>query len=173
MIAVSNAHIQYFVEGDDEKKLINTLKNDLKVIKPGKVQILNVVQNIISDMIIRTFKPKTVVVLIFDTDTSNTAILDKNIAKLKKYRNVTDIVTIPQVKNLEDELTYSCDIKKITELLNSRSASGFKSDLLHVTNLGYKLQEHSFDINRFWSKQPRAPYKHIINDADKVKIISK
>lgn len=59
-----NANVQYFVEGEDEKKLVNTLKNDLKVIIPGRVQIKNVVQDIVSDMILRTFKQGTIVVLI-------------------------------------------------------------------------------------------------------------
>lgn len=165
-----SANVQYFVEGEDEKKLVNTLKNDLKVITPGKVQIINVIQNMVSDMILRTFKQGTVVVLIFDTDTNNTDTLDKNIAKLKKYRNVADVITIPQVMNLEDELRYCCNIRKITELLNSRSASNFKSDLIHITNLDNKLKEHSFDINRFWSRQPGTPYEHINNNANRIKI---
>lgn len=168
-----SANVQYFVEGEDEKKLVNTLKNDLKVITPGKVQIINVIQNIVSGMILRTFKQGTIVVLIFDTDTNNTDTLDKNIAKLKKNRNVADVITIPQVKNLEDELIYSCNIRKITELLNSRSASDFKSDLLHITNLGNKLKEQSFNINRFWSRHPESPYENITNQADMIKINNK
>ena len=141
-----NANVQYFVEGEDEKKLVNTLKNDLKVIIPGRVQIKNVVQDIVSDMILRTFKQGTIVVLIFDTDTNNTDTLNKNISNLKKHRNVANIITIPQVKNLEDELIYSCNIRRITELLNSRSVSNFKSDLIHITNLDSKLIQHQFDI---------------------------
>lgn len=31
----------YFVEGQDEKKIIDTLKTDLRLIQPGKVQIVN------------------------------------------------------------------------------------------------------------------------------------
>lgn len=165
-----NATIQYLVEGEDEKKLVNTLKNDLKVINPGKVQIINVIQNIVSDMILRTFKQGTIVVLIFDTDTNDVDTLNKNIEKLKKNRNVANIITIPQVNNLENELIYSCDIKRITELLNSRSASNFKHDLIHITNLSNKLKQHSFDINRFWSRQPQSPYDHIINMAHEIKI---
>lgn len=164
-----NANFQYFVEGEDEKKLVNTLKNDLKVITPGRVQIINVIQNIVSDMILRTFKKGTVVILIFDTDTNNTDTLNKNISNLKKHRNVADIITIPQVKNLEDELKYSCNIRRITELLNSRSVSNFKSDLIHITNLDSKLKEHSFNINRFWSRHPESPYEHITNQANKIK----
>lgn len=168
-----NVNVQYFVEGDDEKKIVNILKNDLKVIIPGRIQKLNVIQNIISDIILRTFKQGTIVVLVFDTDTNNVNILNKNIEKLEKCRSVSEVITIPQVKNLEDELLYSCNIRRITELLNSRSVSDFKSDLIHITNLSSKLKEHSFDINRFWSKQPGQPYEHIINMANKVKIINK
>ncbi len=40
---------QYFVEGEDEKHLIEVLKTDIKLIMPGKVQIFNVVQEIIKD----------------------------------------------------------------------------------------------------------------------------
>lgn len=162
--------VQYLVEGEDEKKIVNTLKNATRVIAPGKVQILNVIQNDASDMILRTFKAKTIVVLIFDTDTNKVDVLYKNIAKIQKYRNVAKVITIPQVKNLEDELVYSCNIKVITELLNSRSVSNFKSDLIHVTNLERKLKDHSFDISRFWSRQPSPPYENITNMSREIKI---
>jgi hypothetical protein len=45
--------LQYYVEGEDEKKLIEVLKTDMRLIMPGKVQILNVVQNRISDTKLR------------------------------------------------------------------------------------------------------------------------
>lgn len=168
-----NVPVQYFVEGEDEKKLIKTLKDDLKLIEHGRVQVFNVIQNDISNIILRTFKKGTIVILIFDTDTNNSTVLNRNIQKLKKHSTVSEVITIPQVRNLEDELKYSCNIRRITDLLNSRSASEFKSDLIHITNLGSKLKEHSFDINRFWSRQPKSPYEHITNDADKVKINNK
>ena len=56
----------------------------MKIIVPGKVQKLNVVQNIIPDAIIRTLTIGTVVVLVFDTDTNNSNILKSNITKLHK-----------------------------------------------------------------------------------------
>lgn len=37
-------YYHYFVEGRDEEKIINTLKSDLQLIKAGKVQIFNVVE---------------------------------------------------------------------------------------------------------------------------------
>ena len=170
---MKNVNIQYFVEGEDEKKLLNTLKNQLRVIQLGKVQSLNVIQRKIPLNVLRTFKKGTIVVLVFDTDTGNVNILNSNIKLLNECPFVSKVITIPQVKNLEDELVWSCNIKRIRELLNSRSKKDFKSDLIRVTNLDSKLREHQFDINLFWSKQPEAPYEHITNEALQIKIRAK
>lgn len=170
---MKNVNVHYFVEGEDEKKLINTLKNQLGVIESGKVQKLNVIENKISDNILMTLKRNTIVVLVFDTDTKKSDILNSNIKKLNACNFVSKVLTIPQVYNLEDELVRSCKIKEITELLNSRSRKDFKSDLIHVTNLDSKLKEHSFDINLFWSQQPDVPYQNISNDSELIKNIHK
>lgn len=167
---MKNTNIQYYVEGEDEKKLVNTLKNELGVILSGKVQKLNVIENRITDNILRTLKNGTVVVLIFDTDTNNVDVLNSNIKKLNSCPFISKVITIPQVPNLEKELIRSCNIKKITELLNSRSKKDYKSDLIHVTNLDCKLKEHEFNIKLFWSQQPEAPYQNIANDSEKIKI---
>ena len=45
-----NDRFVYFVEGDTEKRLIEVLKTDLQVIKPGKVRRLNVVEKVITKM---------------------------------------------------------------------------------------------------------------------------
>ena len=76
-----NRNLLYLVE-DDEKKLVNTLKNSMGLIHPGKVQKLNVIECNITDLHLRTLAKGTIVVLIFDTDTDNVARLDKNIEKL-------------------------------------------------------------------------------------------
>lgn len=34
----------YFVEGEDDRKVVNILKTDLQWIKPGKVQVFNVIE---------------------------------------------------------------------------------------------------------------------------------
>lgn len=165
--------IQYYVEGEDERKLINVLKTELRVIMPGKVQKLNVVEEKIKKMHLRTLSYGTIVVLIFDTDTDtgNLNILDENIRTLKECSTVSEIVLIPQVPNLEGELVRSCDIRKIEELLSSKSRKDFKSDLIHISNLNKKLREHQFDINLFWCSSPTPPYQDIENQAAKIKII--
>lgn len=165
-------NIFYFVEGDDEKKLLAVLKTDLKMILPGKIQKHNVVEKKIPDAILRTFKNKTVVVLVFDTDTNQVNTLKDNIRKLQKCSVVSEVITIPQVPNLEGELIRSCNVKKIADLLDSQSASEFKSDFLRITNLDTKLKEHQFDIDLFWSQNPREPYQDIKNGSKKIKILS-
>lgn len=165
-----NVLYQYFVEGDTEKKMIQILKSNMEVVVSGKVQRLNVIQEEISDSYLRTIKQGTVVILVFDTDVCHDEILRKNIKKLTSNSSVMSVIKIPQVKNLEDELVYCCNIKRITELLNSRSVSEFKSDMLKVNNLQSKLVEHSFNIERFWSRNPSQPYGDIFTESNKIKI---
>lgn len=171
--AVKNSIVQYFVEGEDDKKIIDTLKTQMGLIKPGKVQVLNVVTEEITDLRLRALSPGTTVVLVFDVDAGNVDILGRNIKKLKECSAVSDVLTIPQVPNLEGELLRSCDIRKIEDLLNSKSRRDFKSDLLRVTNLTAKLQEHKFNIDLFWAATPSQPFHTIENQASKIKLKKK
>ncbi len=77
-------YYQYFVEGEDEKKFVDVLKSDLKLIYPGKVQIFNVTQQKLTRLRMMNLKKGTKVVLIFDTDAGNVSILNENIKFLKK-----------------------------------------------------------------------------------------
>ena len=81
---MKNSIVQYFVEGEDDKKMIDTLKTQMGLIKPGKVQVLNVVTEDITDLRLRALSPGTTVVLVFDVDTGNVDILGRNIKKLMK-----------------------------------------------------------------------------------------
>lgn len=162
--------VQYYVEGEDEEKLVNVLKSDLRVIRPGKVQRLNVVECEFTNARLISLRHKTMVVLIFDTDTSHIETLNKNLMMLKKCPAISELVTIPQVFNLEDELVRSCGIKQAIELLGSKTKKEFKSDLIKCKNLGNKLTGHQFDINRLWSQKPQYPYHYIVNQAKKIKL---
>lgn len=168
---MKSKYVQYYVEGEDEEKLVNTLKTELGVIRPGKVQKLNVVQCELADARLMTLRAGTMVVLVFDTDTKQLEILARNLEKLQKCPAVSEIVMIPQVPNLEGELVRGCDIKNIKELLGSKSKKEFKSDLIRVTNLANKLREHQFNIRDFWSGTPPSPYERIENQAGKVKLL--
>lgn len=162
-------YCQYFVEGEDEKKLVNTLKSDLGLILPGKVQVFNVTQEKLTKLRLGNLKTGTKVVLIFDTDAGNISTFKANIAFLNKTSTVSEVIFIPQVQNLEDELIKSCKIKQIKDLLGSKSNKEFKHDLLKATNLAQKLTEHQFDINAFWYTCDKGTYKEIENMGYKIK----
>ena len=66
-----NTIYHYFVEGEDEEKLIQVLKTDLRCIIPGKVQKFNVVDKKLNKARLMSLKMGTSVVLVFDTDTGN------------------------------------------------------------------------------------------------------
>ncbi|MFW5652150.1 MAG: hypothetical protein ACOCNC_12380 [Acetivibrio ethanolgignens] len=75
---------QYYVEGEDEKKLLNTLKTDLQCIVHGRVDRLNVIQEKFPIARIRTLTQETTVILLFDTDVEKTDILKNNVEFLRK-----------------------------------------------------------------------------------------
>lgn len=166
---MANKRYHYYVEGQDDKKVVDVLRLKMGLIESGRVDVLNVVTERITDLRLRTLAPGTIVVLVFDTDTGNRAILDENLRRLKENKNVKEVITIPQVSKLEDELVRSCDIRQIKDLLNSKTNDEFKHDVLRVSNLDAKLCQHQFDINRFWTTTPPAPYQNIPNQASKVK----
>lgn len=163
-------YYHYFVEGHDEEKLINTLKTDMQCIVPGKVQVFNVVQERLTKLRIMQLKRGTVVILVFDTDSGNIQILQDNIEFLKNSGIVKTVLCITQVKNLEDELVRSCDIRKIMELTGSKSNKDYKHDLIKDGHFKQKLKKHNFDIEKFWSKTDHGMYREIANDAVKIKL---
>ena len=160
---------QYFVEGDDEKRLIEVLKTDMRLIQPGKIQVVNVVQERLTDLKLRVLSEGTILIFVFDTDAGNIDILNENIKKAKKSLRVKEVYCITQVKNIEDELIRSTDVKRIEELLGSKSKSEFKRDFIRERNLKQKLAAHSFDLSMLWCKEPQSPFDNISNDANKVK----
>lgn len=105
-------YYHYFVEGQDEEKLINVLKTDMRCIVSGKVQKFNIVQEKLTKPRLMQLKQGTTVVLVFDTDCGNVQILQENIKLLNKSGMVNKVLCITQVRNLEDEFLRSCDIKK-------------------------------------------------------------
>lgn len=164
-----NQVFQYYVEGEDEEKLVSTLKSEMRVIYPGKIQVFNLIQKEITDNRLRLLKPNTIVVLIFDTDVQKIDILNANISKISSNQNVKDVICIPQIENMEDELCRSCQIKNIMELLGSTSYSQFKRDFIKEKNLPSKLRQKSLDIDRLWVGKPTGLFTKISNDGNRIK----
>ena len=110
-------------------------------------------------------------ILVFDTDTGKVDKIKKNIEILKNSSNVKEIICITQVKNLEEELVRSCNIKSAQELTNSKTLKNYKRDIKNITNLDKKLKKHNFDIEKFWSKNDSVYEREgIKNEAEKIKI---
>ncbi|MDO5539407.1 MAG: hypothetical protein Q4F83_04955 [Eubacteriales bacterium] len=163
-------YYHYFVEGQDEEKLINVLKTDMQYIVPGKVQKFNVVQEKLTSLRLMQLKKGTIVVLVFDTDSGNIQILQENIELLKKSGIVKTVLCVTQVKNLEDELVRSCNIRQIKELTGSKSNKDFKHDLIKDSHFCKKLEIYKFDLKKFWNMTDKGTYSKIKNDADKIKL---
>lgn len=108
---MANNIYHYYVEGDDEKKVIDTLKTSMQLIISGKVDVFNVIERKFTRNQIMRLKQGTIVVLVFDTDTNQVDTLLENILFLQKQPIVKKVICVPQVKNLEDELLRSCNIK--------------------------------------------------------------
>lgn len=161
-------YYHYYVEGEDEVKLVNTLKTDLQLIVPGKVQKFNVVEQKLTKLRLRELKTGTTVVLVFDTDTNKITTLLENIRLLEKESIVKEVLCVSQVKNLEDELVRSCDIKQVRELTGSKSNKDYKRDMIKDSNFAQKLKNHKFDIGRFWDTVDEN-YREIGNDGYKIK----
>ena len=159
--------LHYFVEGENERKLIETIKN--KYLYSGKVKIINIIQNKVPNSILRTLERETVVVLVFDTDVEKIDILDENIKLIISSNNVKDVTCIPQIKNLEDELIYSTNINKIVDLLESKSKKDFKNDFNNCKNLIKKLEDKEFKISKIWSREAVDIFKKYKNEAIKIK----
>ncbi len=160
---------QYFVEGEDEKRLIEILKTDLQVIWPGKIQVVNVTQERLTDMKLRVLSEGTILIFVFDTDAGNVSILNENIKKAKEATNVKRVHCVTQVRNLEEELIRCTDIKKIEDLIGSDSRADFKKDFIKEKNLKSKLESHSFNISELWIQEPPPPFDHIKNESARVK----
>ena len=157
----------YYVEGENERVLVEILSKckdeKFNVIRPGKIDVFNVVEREI-----KSTHMNTVVVLVFDTDTKNRAILDKNTKFLEKHKKIKEVILIPQVYNLEDELIRSCNIKNILQLLGSKSKKEFKSDFNNVNNLNEYLIKAEFAFDKLWRKNTDGIFAGITSGISKI-----
>lgn len=147
-----NKIYRYFVEGECEKKLIDSLKiPPYCLIKPGKVEVFNVINKITSKQRLLSLKKNTNIILVYDIDVENISILDKNVEILKKYK-FNNIYHIQSIYNFEDELSFSTNLNDINKMYDTNGLSEFKSKFIHQNNLYGKLIELKYDNNKIWSR---------------------
>lgn len=148
----------YFVEGEDEEKVVNILKEiKNRYIVAGKCCVLNVIQDEIKKSLLMTLNKSTIAIVIYDNDVIVNRSLNPEKAKEKVNKNIKllneyckNVIVICQYDNIEDEIIKSTNIKKIEDLLGSKSKSEAKSDLRKEKDLMKKLLNKEFDFNKFW-----------------------
>lgn len=161
----------YYVEGESEKALIAALRQPPLRLPPGKVKVLNPVQNLIPRSLLLTLQPETIVILVFDTDVPRAECLRKNLDHLRRYCAKVKIITLAQVLNLEDELVRATDVKAARELTQSATASEFKTDFCAKPPAECRalLERHRLDMEKLWAAQPPEPFSFVEQNGGQVK----
>lgn len=109
-------------------------------------------------------------VFVFDTDKEITDKLQKSIEQVKKHCPQSKIVFLIQVKNLEDELVRSTDVKKVTELTQSQSVSNFKTAFCKMKDLRELLERHQIDVSKLWTTNPPEVFAFVPQNSELIKL---
>ena len=162
----------YYVEVPCEQQLISALKEAPEKLIPGKIKVFNVVQNLIPKSQMLSIQAGTTVVLVFDTDVSQTLNLKKNLELLERYCGKLKIVFLPQVLNLEEELVRCTDVKTVTKLTKSGSVKNFKTDFckMKVKDCRSMLERHQLNIARLWMTKTPDAFDFTENNGDSIKL---
>lgn len=168
---MSNVKCVYYVEGPCEEKLISALKENPSMLLPGKVKPFNIIQNLIPRSQLLALQPGTLVVFVFDTDVPNTVVLQKNVELIARYCRV-QIIYLPQVVNLEDELVRCTDVRSVQELTRSNGIRNFKSDFckLKPKDCRSMLERHRIDVSRLWTTNTPETFSFVQKNSSKVKV---
>ena len=164
----------YFVEGECEKQFVKSLIHSSEkgfYLVPGRVEIFNIVAERLTCLRIQAIKRGSKVVFIYDTDVKKIGIFEENIDALLKYSDITlkDIIFVPSVKNLEEEIEYCCNIKAIGELLNTNGKAEFKKKFINHKDIVGKLVSVGFDFDKLWSRTPNGPFEIYKNNSKLIK----
>lgn len=170
---MQNKLIHYFVEGECEKKFIDSFKIDpYNAFVSGKVSVFNVIKRRITINRLMTLNPKTIIILVYDIDVLDTHILEENIKLLKKYK-FKDVYHIHSIQNFEDELVYASNLKKIDDLFGTKCLDDFKSKFINHKDIIHKLDDIGFDVNKMWSRKNINPPFNQFSDKKSLELIKK
>ena len=149
----------YLVEGPCEAALLKALMHmDQGLMPPGKVDVFNVANELVSLTRLRTFKWEARIVLVYDTDKDDTTILDENVARFAKYTS-NKLYHLQSVRNFEDEFLRACpSIRSVLDVFHTKSVAEFKSRLITHKDLPGKLESLGFDVHRMWRTKASTPF---------------
>lgn len=159
----------YFVEGQCEEKLITALKKEPSLIQPGKCNVLNPISEKLSPNDFITVPVGSIIIFVFDTDVANNTILEHNMKMVKRYAPHCEIVLIPQVMTIEDELLRATIVKKVEDLTRSKSLANFKSDFCALKNCRNILEKYKLDMSILWSKKPDGVFDKYPQQSSRIK----
>jgi 2-phosphoglycerate kinase len=165
--------LRYFVEGECEKTLLRSFMFvDGPHFSPGKIEVLNFINEKISKAKARTINKSIRVAIVFDTDVESIDTLEENLKLLKNVSQLDDenIILIPSVKTFEDEITRSCGkITNIHQFFNTENIREFKNRFINHADIVSKLISLEFDLNKIWSKNPNGAFAKYHNSSGKIK----
>lgn len=161
----------YFVEGECEQAFLKAFMHADKgeyFIKPGKVEVRNLLFDKLSNSKVMSIKRGTKVVIVFDTDIKQVDILNDNIDALLSVG--LEVIYIPSINNFEDELVKSCSkVKNLDQILNTKGTEEFKKQFIKHKDIVSKLMSVGFDLQLMWSTQPSEPFDKYKNNSSKIK----
>ena len=159
-------YYHYFVEGECEEKLINSYKlPPYSSFKPGKVEVFNFVLKRISNQRLLSLNKNTIIILVYDADVLKTDILEENLKKLDDFG--FKVYHVQSIKNFEDEIVYSTDLKNINDMYHTQGREEFKSHFIHQDKLPIRLDKENFKIDKFWSRiNKNAPFEKYSSTED-------
>ena len=162
----------YYVEGPCEQQLIAALKENPAKLIPGKIKVFNVIQNLIPKSQMLSIQSGTTVVLVFDTDVEQTAKLKKNLELLTRYCGKLQIIFLPQVLNLEDELVRCTDVSSAADLTRSNSIRNFKTDFckLKVKDCRTMLERHGLKTEKLWAAKVPEAFSFVESNSNRIKV---
>ena len=144
-------YFHYFVEGECEEKLINSYKiPPYAYFKPGKVEVFNFIQKRISNQRLLSLNRNTIIILIYDIDVEKVGVFDDNLRKLKEF--CFKVYHIQSIRDFEDEIVYSTNLKDINDMYNTTNVEQFKNRFIHQDNLPSRLNKEKFQIEKIWSR---------------------
>ncbi len=144
-------HYHYFVEGECEEKLINSFKlPPYSSFKSGKVEVFNFIQKRISNQRLLSLNKNTIIILVYDIAVEKTDVLEENLRKMADAD--FKVYHIQSVKNFEDEIVYSTNLKNITDMYHTEGVNEFKNRFIHQDKLPIRLDKEGFKIEWIWSR---------------------
>ena len=163
-------NVIYFVEGKCEVTLLQALKENPQKILPGQIREFNLIQQVIPNSILMMIRPGTKVVFVFDTDVPVTQYLRSNINLVKKTCTKVEIIFLPQVRNLEDELERCTDVSRVSDLTQSASNKDLKRDFCSTKKCRSIVDSNNLDVSKLWMTTPPKEFSFVSSNGNKIKV---